>query len=58
MKCCLCGKAIEVKGNWKEGNNAEPLKEGRCCYKCNDTRVIPARLIQRMLSRKENKNGI
>jgi hypothetical protein len=44
MKCCLCKKVIEVKGTWKEGNNAMPLKEGRCCDKCNNTKVLPARL--------------
>lgn len=40
FKCCLCGK--ECTGY---GNNPEPLaKEGRCCDKCNSTKVIPARL--------------
>lgn len=46
MKCCLCHKEIEVKGTWKEGNNAEPLKKGRCCDVCDDTKVISARLSQ------------
>lgn len=31
--------------NW--GNNAEPVNEGRCCDYCNDTVVIPARLMGR-----------
>tara|TARA_Y100000310_G_scaffold338715_1_gene429211 strand:+ start:1654 stop:1806 length:153 start_codon:yes stop_codon:yes gene_type:complete len=45
MKCCLCGKEIEVEVNgWSEGNNAEPLKDGRCCNDCNASKVIPARL--------------
>lgn len=44
MKCCLCGKNIEVKGTWKKGNNAWPVKDGRCCNDCDITRVIPARL--------------
>lgn len=42
--CCLCGK--EFKGY---GNNPEPIKSsktGKCCDKCNQERVIPARLIQ------------
>ena len=43
MKCCLCGEEIEVKGNWKEGNNAQPIKDGRCCDFCNYTKVIPLR---------------
>lgn len=46
MKCCLCGKKIEIKGTWTDGNNAEPIKNGRCCYKCNDEKAIPARLFQ------------
>lgn len=37
-KCVICGK--EIQGY---GNNAEPLKKGRCCDKCN-AKVILARL--------------
>lgn len=45
MICCLCKKEIDVQLNgWKEGHNAEPLKPGRCCSRCNDLLVIPARL--------------
>lgn len=45
MKCCLCDQEIAIQGTgWKEGHNADPLKQGRCCKVCNDTRVIPARL--------------
>jgi hypothetical protein len=44
MKCSLCKGQIEIKGTWKEGNNAEPIKRGRCCDVCNITKVIPARL--------------
>lgn len=28
------------------GNNAWPVKYGRCCDKCNSEKVIPARLKQ------------
>ena len=41
-KCCICGK--EFVG-W--GNNPEPIKHssvGKCCDKCNQEVVIPARL--------------
>ena len=38
-KCCLCSGQYEC---W--GNNALPLKDGRCCDECNETKVIPARL--------------
>ena len=30
---------------WTEGNNAEPVREGRCCDDCNMNKVVPARLI-------------
>ena len=49
MKCCLCGEEIEKKympdGTmyWDRGENAQPLKDGRCCGKCNATKVIPER---------------
>jgi hypothetical protein len=44
MKCCLCNKEIGVKGGWKHGNNAEPIKSGRCCDDCDKTKVIPIRI--------------
>ena len=37
-KCCLCS---EKYVHW--GNNALPLKDGRCCDKCNE-KVILERL--------------
>lgn len=44
-KCCLCGKEIEVEfTGWSDGNNAQPLADGRCCNDCNTTKVIPARI--------------
>ena len=45
MKCCLCGGEITSDNStWKEGNNAEPVKKGRCCDKCNEEIVIPERI--------------
>jgi len=44
MRCCLCKKEIEVKRGYSGGNNASPVKDGRCCDICNETKVIPARL--------------
>lgn len=40
-QCCLCNLFYEGYGN-----NAQPIKEGQCCDKCNQTKVIPARLIE------------
>ena len=42
--CCICDKYIEPKGSWILGNNAEPVKDGRCCDKCNSEIVIPERI--------------
>ena len=50
MKCCLCDNQIEIKKTpegkvyWENGNNAQPLKDGRCCDICDSTKVIPERL--------------
>lgn len=41
MKCCICKK--EIKGY---GHNAEPLKSGLCCSKCNEEKVIPYRIVK------------
>ena len=47
-KCCLCGDTIV---GW--GHNPEPLRNGtelpnRCCGVCNDTKVVPTRIILMM----------
>lgn len=39
MKCVICGK--EIVGY---GNNADPIKSGRCCNNCNTLYVIPKRI--------------
>ena len=50
MECVICNGEIEQKKladgtvYWESGNNAEPVKEGRCCDVCNHTVVIPTRL--------------
>ena len=56
LTCCMCYKRIEHKGNWTQGNNAEPLtvseyghpsivKHDRCCDSCNDL-VVQVRIMQ------------
>ena len=37
--CCICGKEYT---HW--GNNALPVKDGRCCDECNATEILQARL--------------
>mgnify|MGYP003657388352 CR=1 FL=1 len=38
-KCCIC--SLEYTGY---GNNAAPVKEGKCCDACNTANVIPSRI--------------
>jgi transcriptional regulator NrdR family protein len=44
MKCVICTLQIDKVGDWTKGHNAEPVKTGRCCSRCNDMKVIPMRL--------------
>ena len=57
MECKICDKEIsmDVDGKWDGGHNAEPINEGRCCEKCNDTIVTPMRL-REFQSKRENAN--
>jgi len=54
-KCCICGELIKPKGTWCLGNNAAPLKEGRCCDECDSTKVIPFRIKKIIESKKKQK---
>ena len=58
--CVICGLKIDIitSGDfeWKDGHNAEPIKEGRCCTECNNSVVIPTRLREHFKTiHKENK---
>jgi hypothetical protein len=50
MKCSICNSEIEKHVNkdgqviWDQGNNAEPINDGRCCDHCNSYVVVPARI--------------
>jgi len=50
--CSICFGDIEVQKTpdgvvyWKDGNDAYPVTNGRCCNTCNDLIVIPARLFK------------
>ena len=39
MKCSICGKEINGKGN-----NPAPLQRGKCCDECNIKKVMPIRM--------------
>jgi hypothetical protein len=53
MKCCICNNQIEVNplSGWGRGNNAEPVKSGRCCDGCDDTKVMPRRIANAIAGR-------
>lgn len=46
MKCSICNHEIPTKGGWDQGNNAQPINDGRCCDDCDSYVVIPTRLRQ------------
>lgn len=48
--CCLCGKTVNGWGNNPWPLNNDPKAE--CCDVCNETKVIPARLLN-ILNHKE-----
>ena len=46
MNCSICGNEVGIDPNgWDGGHNAQPINNGRCCGRCSDTEVIPARLL-------------
>lgn len=55
-RCDICGDVMEVWfGGGGSGNNASPVVDGRCCDNCNAVVVIPARLRDMDLQRKNRK---
>ena len=51
MKCSICGKDISPildpatrEVVWDQGNNAEPVNDGRCCDICDGLVVLPRRI--------------
>lgn len=52
IKCCLCGKMIARH----ESCDPHPLrKRGRCCHRCDDLKVTPARLAAKGIPQAEAK---
>ncbi len=58
MECSICSNEIELNlmTGWSSGHNAEPVKEGRCCDLCNQSIVIPTKMVN-MFSNKEGKQN-
>ena len=62
--CCICNNTIEPKylgldkeNNrvyWYDGNNAEPIHNGRCCDPCNSI-VVADRIASIQIHNWENK---
>ena len=47
MKCVICSEMITPdKHGWDGGCNADPVANGQCCKRCDDTIVLPARLAE------------
>ena len=55
--CIICAETIKPKflGLDKEGNNAEPVADGKCCDNCNATVVVPQRFTDLQMSIIERK---
>ncbi len=51
-QCSICKGGIDHLTRedgtvyWKEGHNAWPITDGKCCSWCNHTKVIPTRMKQ------------
>ncbi len=46
MKCSICNQDIKKEASgWDQGNNAQPINDGRCCNGCNNKIVIPSRIV-------------
>lgn len=49
IQCVICMKDIEHRQHngvvyWTQGNNAQPVADGRCCDACDCMVVIPYRM--------------
>ena len=48
--CVICEGPIDWQRRpdgtvfWKYGHNADPVADGKCCTKCNETLVVPERI--------------
>ena len=57
LVCSICFGLIlaEDNGKWKFGHNADPVNNGRCCRRCNDRIVLPARIRQHQREQRANR---
>ena len=60
MKCAYCHQDIqpELRSGWDQGNNGEPLVDGRVCNSCNELVLQERlRLIQERKKDEYDPNG-
>ena len=55
FKCCICGEVFNGYGNNPYPVSADP--NDRCCDNCNDTKVLPERLLRLYSANKDNNAG-
>lgn len=48
-KCCLCGGEYTYYGNNPSPFFADDIENNRCCNLCDNTKVMPARMIMMRL---------
>lgn len=53
IECSICGLPVQSKAS----HNAEPINDGRCCSECNDTVVVPRRLLDVYKMTKRDNRG-
>ena len=45
LACSICGQDIKPTScGWDQGNNAQPVNDGRCCDNCDQKVVLPERM--------------
>ena len=57
MKCSICEKRIipDAISGWDQGNNAQPINDGRCCDNCNNI-VVFVRLNKLLTTKTKETN--
>lgn len=56
LNCCICGRSFMGMGHNPAPVNEEPNQ--RCCSECNETVVVPTRIIQYLMKRQAEKKTV
>jgi hypothetical protein len=57
MKCSICKEPIISGYGWDGGHNADPINTGRCCGSCNETVVIPTRIMLYLKNKEKRRTN-